>query len=175
MDYELTGRRAVVLGASRGLGAACAVMLAGEGAKVLALSRSGTLPVGASKLAAGRITVRAIDLSEPKAVADLCAEAAESTDILVNNSGGPAAGPARGQSTETWRAAFETMALPLFALSDAALTGITARTWGRIVTIGSSGIEAPIPNLVLSNGHPGLGRGLVEDPGGRGRGPRRHR
>ena len=73
-------------------------------------------------------------------------------DILVNNCGGPAAGPAKGQSAAAWQAAFEAMAAPIFRITDAALPGMTAKGWGRIVTIGSSGIVQPIPNLALSNG-----------------------
>lgn len=149
MDFGLAGKQAVVLGASRGLGAATALALAAEGAQVLALSRSGTLPEGAP----ANVTARAADLSDPAVVAQLCAGLAEAKiDILVNNSGGPAAGPARGQSRDAWQAAFDAMAVPLFALTDAVLPGMAERGWGRIVTIGSSGIEVPIPGLALSNG-----------------------
>jgi 3-oxoacyl-[acyl-carrier protein] reductase len=73
-------------------------------------------------------------------------------DILVNNCGGPAAGPAQGQSGEAWSQAFDAMALPIFALTDALLPGMKERGFGRVVTIGSSGLIAPIPNLALSNG-----------------------
>ncbi|UWQ97547.1 SDR family oxidoreductase [Rhodobacteraceae bacterium M385] len=73
-------------------------------------------------------------------------------DILVNNCGGPSAGPAHGLSQAAWANAFEAMALPIFGLTDALLPGMKARGFGRIVTIGSSGLIAPIPNLALSNG-----------------------
>ncbi|MCA0922875.1 SDR family oxidoreductase [Pseudooceanicola nanhaiensis] len=146
MDYGLTGKRALVLGASRGLGAASAAMLAAEGAEVLAASRSGTA-TGAG------VTGVTLDLSDAASVAAMEARlAAEPVDILVLNSGGPKAGPARGQSAETWRTAFEQMAVALFRLADAALPGMEAAGWGRIVTIGSSGMQAPIPGLALSNG-----------------------
>jgi len=149
MDYGLKGKRAVVLGASRGLGAASAVLLAAEGAQVIAVSRSGKVPEGA----AGEITGRALDLSDQAAVAAFAAElAGAGIDILVNNCGGPKAGPARGQSRDNWQAAFDAMALPVFALTEAVIGPMTERGWGRIVTIGSSGVEMPIPGLALSNG-----------------------
>ncbi|MXN17756.1 SDR family oxidoreductase [Pseudooceanicola sp. GBMRC 2024] len=145
MDYGLTGKRALVLGASRGLGAACAELLAAEGAQVLAASRSGTAPAGCTGVA--------LDLSDADSVAAMEARlASEPVDILVANCGGPKAGPARGQSVASWQAAFDAMATPVFRLADAALPGMQAAGWGRIVTIGSSGIQAPIPGLALSNG-----------------------
>ena len=146
MDYGLSGKRALVLGGSRGLGAACAALLAAEGVEVLAASRSG------SASGAG-ITGVALDLADEEAVSDMAARLADApVDILINNCGGPKAGPARGQSPQAWRAAFDAMATPVFRLTDAALPGMEAAGWGRIVTIGSSGIEVPIPALALSNG-----------------------
>ncbi|WP_353476490.1 SDR family oxidoreductase (plasmid) [Salipiger sp. H15] len=146
MDLGLKGKTALVLGASRGLGAASAALLAAEGAHVIAASRSGAAP-------AEGMEGLALDLSDAGAVAALIARLAEQpVDILVNNCGGPAAGPAKGQSTAAWAAAFEAMATPIFAITDAALPGMIAQGWGRVVTIGSSGIVQPIPNLALSNG-----------------------
>ena len=139
MDFGLKGKRALVLGGSRGLGAAIAKALADEGATVMAASRSGDYPV---------------DLSDAASVAKLIetVKAAGGVDILVNNSGGPKAGPAQGQSTADWMAAFQTMATALFAITDALLPQMIERQWGRIITVGSSGVEAPIAGLALSNG-----------------------
>lgn len=146
MDLGLAGKSALVIGASRGLGAASAAALAAEGVAVLGASRSG------ASSAAGVEGV-ALDLADAASVAALAQRLAEQpVDILVNNCGGPAAGPARGQSAAAWNAAFAAMAVPLFQLTDAALPGMMARGWGRVVTIGSSGIVQPIPNLALSNG-----------------------
>lgn len=146
MDLGLKGKTALVLGASRGLGAASARLLAEEGATVIAASRSGTAP------AEGMEGVK-LDLADAARVDALVARLTDNpVDILVNNCGGPAAGPAKGQSAAAWQAAFEAMAAPIFRITDAALPGMTAKGWGRIVTIGSSGIVQPIPNLALSNG-----------------------
>lgn len=95
MDFGLNGKRALVLGASRGLGAACARELALEGAEVFAVSRNadktaewaGDLPVVASS----------VDLTDAGAVTALGQEMAEKgIDILVNNAGGPPAGRCDG-------------------------------------------------------------------------------
>jgi len=139
MDFGLKGKRALVLGGSRGLGAAIAAALAAEGVTVMAASRSGDYPV---------------DLGDAASVASLfeTVKAAGGVDILVNNSGGPKAGQAQGQSTADWMAAFQTMATSLFAITDAMLPQMIESQWGRIITVGSSGVEAPIAGLALSNG-----------------------
>jgi 3-oxoacyl-[acyl-carrier protein] reductase len=149
MDFQISGRTALVLGASRGLGAAIAKGLAAEGVKVFAAARN------VDKIEAGANMVPVtVDLSDKASVANLIVtiRAAGGVDILVNNSGGPKAGPAVGQSGENWSSAFEMMATSIFAVTDAMLEGMIAKKWGRIITIGSSGVAQPIANLALSNG-----------------------
>lgn len=138
MDFGLSGKRALVLGASRGLGAAIAAALAAEGVTVLGASRSGDYPV---------------DLADKASVAALIDKIRSEggVDILVNNSGGPKAGPAQGQASADWVAAFETMAASLYAITDALLPQMIERKFGRIITVGSSGVVAPIAGLALSN------------------------
>lgn len=139
MDLGISGKRALVLGASRGLGSAIAAALAAEGVEVLGASRSSPFPV---------------DLADARSVAALAEAvlARGGVDILVNNTGGPKAGPAKGESAANWTAAFEAMAASLFSLTDALLPAMIERRWGRIITIGSSGVVQPIPGLALSNG-----------------------
>lgn len=150
MDLGLTGKVALVLGASRGLGAACAQALAREGAQVHAVSRSGEVSGDVSDWA---IQGFSADLSQPEGVAALLAHIATigPVDVLVANTGGPARGTAQGVSSSAWLAAFQALAVSLFGVADAVLPGMIARQWGRIITIGSSGIEQPIPDLALSN------------------------
>lgn len=151
MDLGLKGKRALVLGASRGLGAACARELASEGATVFAAARSVDAIAGwADGLP---VTPVALDLSDPSAVDSMLASmVGENIDILVANSGGPPPGPAKGQSRAAWLAAYEAMALPIMTIADALLPGMIERNFGRIITIGSSGVVSPIPGLALSNG-----------------------
>jgi 3-oxoacyl-[acyl-carrier protein] reductase len=149
MDLQISGKKALVLGASRGLGAAIAHGLAAEGVDVLAAARTTengkTLP---------SITRVAVDLADPTSVAVLKERLRlqGGVDILVNNSGGPKAGPAINQSRQSWLSAFDAMAASIFEITDAVLEGMIARKWGRIITIGSSGVQQPIANLALSNG-----------------------
>ena len=149
MDLGIAGKTALVLGASRGLGAAIATSLAAEGVKVYAAARNaGHIEKSEN------IIATAVDLSDKASVLNLieAIRQAGGVDILVNNSGGPKAGPAVGQGSDNWASAFEMMATSIFTITDAMLEGMIARKWGRIITIGSSGVEQPIPNLALSNG-----------------------
>ena len=100
------------------------------------------------------ITRVVVDLADPASVAALKEQLRlqGGVDILVNNSGGPKAGPAINQSRQSWLSAFDAMAASIFEITDAVLEGMIARKWGRIITIGSSGVKQPIPNLALSNG-----------------------
>lgn len=155
MDFGLSGKTALVLGASRGLGAACAAELAREGVKVYAAARSSDVIAkwAAADSAFASVEPVELDLSEPSSVAKLCDFAATlDIDILINNCGGPPPGPALGTGADAWRASYEAMALPLITLTNTVLPGMIARGFGRIITIASSGVISPIPNLALSNG-----------------------
>lgn len=154
MDLGLSNRRALVFGASRGLGAAIAATLAAEGAHVFAASRSGGPIEGLSADIASRIEPLVCDLSD-RASIDALADrllAEGGVDILINNCGGPPAGPISKVSAEVWVAQFQTMAAHIFHLSARFLPPMQERKWGRIVTVASSGVEQPIPNLGISNG-----------------------
>jgi len=158
MDLGLASKRALVLGASRGLGAAVARNLAREGATVIAAARNQadtkTWIAQQAPEVAARLSAHPLDLSD-RASVDTLAEAMLSqggVDILVNNSGGPPPGAAAEIALDLWTKQFEAMAGHLFHLSGRLLPPMLARGWGRIITIASSGIEQPIPNLALSNG-----------------------
>lgn len=158
MNLGLEGRRALVLGASRGLGAACARALLAEGTRVVAAARDAEAieAWGAACTADERARLWAVhfDAAAPGAAARLAEEAlaAGPVDILINNGGGPPPGGAADATYEQWVANFAPMAATLFELTRLILPGMKSRGWGRIVTIASSGVEQPIPNLALSNG-----------------------
>ncbi|RYE29391.1 MAG: SDR family oxidoreductase [Hyphomicrobiales bacterium] len=158
MDLGLTGKRALVLGASRGLGAEIARTLAAEGATVIAAARSSDATedwiAGLPAEQRGRASAARLDLTDLASV-DALAEAliaAGGVDILIGNSGGPPPGEARDAKRDDWLRHFEGMAANLFHLTQRLLPGMTERGFGRIVTIASSGVEQPIPRLALSNG-----------------------
>ncbi len=153
MDLGLNGKRALVLGASRGLGMAIAKGLAAEGADVVAAARSVDK---IAEWADGQKQVRPVkldlsDIGEVDAVTDtLLAEGG--VDIIVNNGGGPPPGTAQAAERGQWVAHFEAMAANLFHMNGRLLPSMKTRGWGRIISITSSGVEQPIPNLALSNG-----------------------
>lgn len=153
MDLELTGKRALVLGASRGLGMAIAKSLGAEGATVLAAARSRDK---IDAWADGMDNVQPValdiaDIAQIDALADrLLAEGG--VDIIVNNGGGPPPGTAQAAERGAWITHFEAMAANLFHLTGRLLPPMKERGWGRVISITSSGVEQPIPNLALSNG-----------------------
>jgi 3-oxoacyl-[acyl-carrier protein] reductase len=157
MDLGISGRTALVFGASGGLGGAIAVRLAEEGVNVAAAGRSAdALAATVSQVeAAGAKAVPLIwDLAELDVIEPNIAEVERTLgpiDILVNNTGGPPPTSVAGQDTETWRTSFESMVLAVIAVTDRVLPGMKERGWGRILTSTSSGALAPIPNLGISN------------------------
>ncbi len=157
MELGLSGRRALVLGASKGLGGAIAQGLAREGATVIAAARNvSAIEAWAGELGeAGRkVTAMPLDLFDLASVEALVAAvlAEGGVDILVNNSGGPPPAEAQEAKRSDWLVQFEAMAANLFHVTQALLPRMIERGYGRIITIGSSGIEQPIPRLALSNG-----------------------
>jgi 3-oxoacyl-[acyl-carrier protein] reductase len=158
MDLGLGNKQALVLGASRGLGASVARALAVEGALVIAAARSvETIQLWRSQLpaeVAARVHPVAVDLNSRPQIDELAEHARRlgPTDILVNNSGGPPPGAAATVTLEQWTAHFEVMAAHVFHLTARLLPAMLERGWGRIISIVSSGVEQPIANLALSNG-----------------------
>jgi 3-oxoacyl-[acyl-carrier protein] reductase len=157
MDLGLKGKTALVMGGSQGLGLAIAERLAAEGADLVLCSRRlETLQEVAAKLTADHgVTVRcdAVDLTDPDAVTAFCERIKQdyTPDILLNNAGGPPPSPAIGVAQDVWKNAAQGLLFSLIAVTEAAVEGMRARKWGRVLTIGSSGVIQPIPNLAVSN------------------------
>ena len=155
MDLGLRGKRALVCAASKGLGRACALALAGEGVEVTISAR------GAAALAATAAEIRAetggavqavvADISTAEGRAAVVA-ACPQPDILVNNAGGPPAGDFRDWSRDDWIKALDANMLAPIELIKATVDGMIARQFGRIVNITSGAVKAPIEVLGLSNG-----------------------
>ena len=153
MNLGLENRRALVTGASRGLGRAIAVALAAEGAAVTAVARnSERLNQLAAETAAGpgAVTARVCDLADAAAIQGL-ADVLANVDVLVLNTGGPPPGAAAEISDALWSAQFEAMFLSAVRLTRLALPGMRQRGFGRIITVVSSGVIQPIPGLGISN------------------------
>jgi 3-oxoacyl-[acyl-carrier protein] reductase len=152
MDLGLTGRTAIVCGASSGMGLAVAEALAAEGANVAMFARRrDQLEREAERL--GALAVRG-DLIVPKDLAklvDTTVGAFGGIDILVNNGGGPPPGPAAGTTDEAIEGALELLMLSAIRLTNLCLPYLEASGRGRIVNIESMSVRAPIDNLALSN------------------------
>lgn len=104
MDLGLQGRHAVVTGASKGIGLACAKALAAEGCTVTLVSRDAGRLAEAQKLVGSQAQVFAADLSKAGDRVKLAA-AVPAPDILVNNAGAIPGGNILGLSMETWQEA----------------------------------------------------------------------
>ena len=158
MDLGLEGRRALVIGASRGLGAAIAQTLLLEKASVIAAARDmRALAAWTDALPAeerSRVLPFRLDLADIASVEALASSLGSSggVDIVIGNSGGPPPGEARTARRDEWLSHFEAMAANLFHLVQHLLPRMLEKGWGRIITIASSGVDQPIPNLALSNG-----------------------
>ena len=157
MRLGLENKRAVVLGASRGLGASIAIALANEGCEVIGAARSiDAIAALADQLdagATGRITARSLDLADPQSVAAFIATilAEGGADIVINNSGGPPPGEAGSVPATEFSRQFDILIAPIIAITQSLLPGMRQRKWGRIITLTSSGVEAPISRLAISN------------------------
>ncbi len=154
MDLGIAGKKALVCGASKGLGRGCAMALAREGCDVTLVARGADALEAVARAireAGGRATAVAADVAAPAGRAAALAACPE-PDILVNNAGGPPPGDFRDWSRDDWIRALDANMLAPIELIRATVDGMMARGFGRIVNITSSAVKAPIPLLGLSNG-----------------------
>lgn len=158
MDLNLEGKRALICGSSDGIGKASAMEIAALGASVTLLARN------AEKLEAVR---QSLDTSKGQDHWVLTADfddtsALQSTiqehlaggldyNILVNNSGGPPAGPAHKAKLEEYVVAFQRHLMANQVLAQALIEGMQKSGYGRIINVISTSVKAPLPNLGVSN------------------------
>lgn len=158
MQLDLSGRHALVCGASQGIGRASAIELAELGASVTLLARSAeALKTVAENLprkhAAQRHDWRSVDMLDTSALEAIASEiaASEPVHILINNSGGPPGGPAHTATPAAFEAAFRQHLLAGQTLLQAVLPGMRASGYGRIVNVISTSVKEPIVGLGVSN------------------------
>jgi 3-oxoacyl-[acyl-carrier protein] reductase len=158
MELGLRGRRALITGASSGLGLGCARALAAEGVTVVLASRS------QERLDAAAATVRPAqgaavltlvsDVSDTQQALDLVDRTNEligGIDILIANAGGPPAGDFASTDLDQYLPALQLNLLSTVALCKATVPAMCQRGWGRVVAITSVSVRQPIPHLILSN------------------------
>lgn len=157
MDLELQDKVAIVGGASKGLGRACAEVLAEEGARVAICSRTqADLEQAAQAIRAktnADMLVFAGDLDKYDTIRSLIATTVNHfgrLDILVNNSGGPPLARAYNATEEQWETAVQRSLLFFARMSREALPHLKQQGGGRIINILASTVYQPIPNLALS-------------------------
>jgi 3-oxoacyl-[acyl-carrier protein] reductase len=148
MNLDLQNRKALVCGASQGLGLAIAEALAEEGCTVGLLARN------VEKLEAHAKRLNGVAL--PADMGDWASiEAAFMRfgvpDILVNNSGGPPPVDVTKVDANLWRQQFETMVLNQMRLTEAVMPAMRQKKFGRILCVASTSIVEPFPSLAISN------------------------
>lgn len=158
MDLGLKGKRAIVMAASRGLGYASALGLAREGCHLVVCSRDQQRIEAAAdairRETGARVKVLVADVSsasEARRLVDAAAGEYGGLEIVVHNAGGPPAGETLQMTDEQWQKAFEQNLLSFTRIVGAAAPEMKKAGYGRVVTIASSSIKQPIPNLALSN------------------------
>jgi 3-oxoacyl-[acyl-carrier protein] reductase len=155
MDLGISGKQALVCGASKGLGRGCAEALAAEGVHVTLVARTEeTLRATAEEIRQKTgtiVTAVACDITTEAGRAQALA-ACPQPDILVTNAGGPPPGDFRNWNRDDWIAALDANMLTPIELIKATVDGMIGRRFGRIVNITSSSVKAPIEVLGLSNG-----------------------
>jgi len=158
MDLGIKGKWALVGGASKGLGLACATALAQAGVNVVMVSRGAeALEASAAKLRSLGVTVLTVaqDITTEAGRAAIWAVAGgpgKNYDIVVTNAGGPPPGDFREWDRDAWIKAVDANMLTPIELIKATVDGMASRGFGRIVNITSSAVKAPIDILGLSNG-----------------------
>ena len=158
MDLNLKNKRALVTGASRGLGYAAARGLAMEGTHVAVNSRSKEMIESAGKKLADEsgqpvypLVGDLTDSDVPEQLVKQAVEAMGGLDILVTNAGGPPAGGFESFDEETWAKAIDLSFLSHVRLIRSALPHLRKSETASVLTITSYSVKQPIPNLILSN------------------------
>jgi 3-oxoacyl-[acyl-carrier protein] reductase len=158
MDLGLTGRTALVGGASSGLGRASADALAAAGCRLVIWSRGRPgLELAAAELRdthGVEVVILEGDAGEPgtgERIASAAQAALGTIDIVVLNAGGPPTVDPTATDAAAWQQAFQLLSITPIELATALMPGMRTRGWGRVVGILSSGVRQPIADLVYSN------------------------
>lgn len=173
--FDLTGKTALVTGASGGIGAEIARVLHGAGATV-ALSGTRVAPLEALAAELGdRAHVLSCDLSDPAAVDGLVARAMAamgSVDVLVNNAGITRDGLVMRMSDDDWQSVIDVNLTATFRLCRAAVRPMMKARWGRIINIssvvGTTGNGGQVNYAASKAGMVGLSKSLAAEVASRG-------
>lgn len=155
---DLNGKRALVCGSTQGMGRACAVALAEAGAEVILAARNAeALESTRAELATPQGQKHATicqDFTDPAALQEKVAAQVQATGpvhILINNTGGPKAGPVLDAEPDAFLAAIRQHVINNQLLVQALVPGMKQASFGRIINIISTSVKTPIPGLGVSN------------------------
>lgn len=152
MDSGLSGRTAIVCGASAGMGLAIAEAFAAEGMQVAMFARRRKVLEGeAERLGALAVQGDVTNPQDCERLVDRTLEAFGGVDVLVNNSGGPPRGPALELDDESLDTAVALLLLSAVRLTNLCLPHLRRSPAGRVINIESSTVREPADNLALSN------------------------
>ena len=154
-EHNLKGYHALVCGASRGIGRACAETLAAHGARLTLVARNadtleavrGALP----GIDGGEHAVLPLDLDDTDGLAGRLEAIREPVHILVNNAGGPPGGPLLEAAPDEFRRGFERLLIAAHLITRHVVPGMRQAEYGRIINIISTSVREPIPGLGVSN------------------------
>jgi 3-oxoacyl-[acyl-carrier protein] reductase len=157
MELSLQHKTALVCGSSQGIGKAIAIELAMLGASCILLSRNMTtlqqtveeLPVPYGQTHA----CHAVDFKDVESLKELVTKITkdQTIDILINNTGGPAAGPIETANPLAFQEAFSQHLVCNHILAQAVIPAMKQNGWGRIINVISTSVRIPLDNLGVSN------------------------
>ena len=158
MNLGLSGKVALVSGASKGLGRAIAQALADENASLVICSRRET-PLFAARDAiasssGAEVLAVTADVSRQKDVENAVQAGLDhfgKVDILVTNAGGPPSATFENLTPEMWDAAVQLTLMSVVRLCAALVPGMKERQWGRVINVTSIAVKQPVAGLMLSN------------------------
>jgi 3-oxoacyl-[acyl-carrier protein] reductase len=158
MDLGIRGKVALVTGASSGLGKACALALAAEGAAIAVCARRAAqleeVAVQARDLGAPQARGFETDLSDSSSIDTMLRAVKQEfgrVDILIANSGGPKPGAFTKLSAQDWDEGYHNVLRSMLQVIEGVTPGMQERKWGRIVALTSTSVKQPIRTLPLSN------------------------
>jgi len=158
METGLRGKTVLITGASQGMGRATAEAFAAEGARLAMCARTQkTLEAAQAEISRRHKTevmVEALDVTDADKLRRFVAAAAEhfgGIDVAVANAGGPPAKNFLSLTPDDWRKAVDVNFLSVVTLAREVIPHMQRKRWGRFITITSTSVRQPIPDLLLSN------------------------
>src|SRR5438067_10718288 len=158
METGLRGKAVLITGASQGMGKATAEAFAAEGARLAICARNQkTLDAAQAEISRrhkSELFAEALDVTDTDKLRRFVAVAAErfgGIDVAVANAGGPLAKNFLSLTAEEWREAVDVNFLSVITLAREVIPHMQKKRWGRFVSITSTSVRQPIPDLVLSN------------------------